>query len=479
MFSLDSHHTRLGPEKLAPISSLAPGGDSSISDLYEIVRRRHTRRMIAIAFMLSDLAMIALAYMVANFVSQNTVSWIQSGRMIIVLLPLFALLSVNNNAQNAHDVFDPWTGVTRAVAALALACGALLLVTFFLKIAGGFSRLVFLLGGVFALGFVAAGRVVLSRLFIKRARRGLYAKLCIYDGVPMQRIHESYAVDACALGLTPSAGSAATISRVGMLAKGMDRIVVHCGPESRAGWAMVLKSLDVMSEIVMPELDSYSVLSIESHNGSSTIVLNSGRLLWGQRVIKRVFDLGLVVLALPFIVPVFIVVAVAIKLDSAGPVFFRQERIGFGNRAFLMWKFRSMRVDLQDDYGVNSTERDDPRVTAVGAILRKSSIDELPQIINVLLGDMSFVGPRPHAAMSKAGDSLFWEVDESYWLRHVVKPGITGLAQVSGHRGSTFHEDDLQRRLDADLRYVGNWSLWGDIKILVRTFGSLTHKNAF
>jgi lipopolysaccharide/colanic/teichoic acid biosynthesis glycosyltransferase len=175
----------------------------------------------------------------------------------------------------------------------------------------------------------------------------------------------------------------------------------------------------------------------------------------------------------------FLVIAVAIKLDSRGPVFFRQERIGLGNRSFRIWKFRSMRIEMQDPLAIQHTQRDDARVTRVGNFLRRTSLDELPQLFNVLIGEMSLVGPRPHAAMSKAGGALFWEVEQNYWERHVVKPGITGLAQVNGFRGSTFRADDLRNRLDADLIYVMRWSLWQDLVIIFRTFLILGHKNAF
>ena len=138
-----------------------------------------------------------------------------------------------------------------------------------------------------------------------------------------------------------------------------------------------------------------------------------------------------------------------------------------------------MDVGQQDDKASKLTERNDPRVTRFGAFIRKTSIDELPQIINVLIGDMSLVGPRPHAPLAKAGSLLYWEVDEAYWERHVVKPGITGLAQIRGFRGNTFVEDNLRDRLQADLEYVAEWSLILDAKILVTTLMMPFSRNAF
>jgi polysaccharide biosynthesis protein PslA len=126
-----------------------------------------------------------------------------------------------------------------------------------------------------------------------------------------------------------------------------------------------------------------------------------------------------------------------------------------------------------------STQREDPRITRVGQFIRRTSIDELPQLLNVLWGDMSLVGPRPHALGSLAGDSLFWEVTNAYWIRHALKPGITGLAQIRGFRGSTETVEALERRVRADLEYVSNWSIAQDMLILLRTARVLVHKNAY
>ena len=144
-----------------------------------------------------------------------------------------------------------------------------------------------------------------------------------------------------------------------------------------------------------------------------------------------------------------------------------------------MYKFRSMAVSSHDPEGRRSTGRDDQRITRIGRIIRRTSIDELPQLLNVLLGDMSIVGPRPHALGSQAGDKLFWEVDDRYWLRHALKPGLTGLAQVRGLRGTTEREADLANRLDADLEYLHGWSLWRDLRILLATARVLVHDRAY
>ena len=160
-------------------------------------------------------------------------------------------------------------------------------------------------------------------------------------------------------------------------------------------------------------------------------------------------------------------------------MFFTQRRMGRGNRFFNMYKFRSMTQTLCDTDGNVSASKDDKRITRVGKFIRSTSIDELPQLFNVLLGDMSLVGPRPHATGSLAGEKLFWEVDQRYWQRHSLKPGLSGLAQVRGFRGATDHEADLVNRLQSDLEYLEGWTIMRDIQILFLTLRVLVHDRAF
>jgi lipopolysaccharide/colanic/teichoic acid biosynthesis glycosyltransferase len=144
-----------------------------------------------------------------------------------------------------------------------------------------------------------------------------------------------------------------------------------------------------------------------------------------------------------------------------------------------MHKFRSMYADRLDRSGARSTGRDDDRVTRVGRLIRATSLDELPQLFNVLSGAMSIVGPRPHALGSRAEERYFWDIDLAYWHRHAAKPGLTGLAQVRGYRGATENTDDLRNRLQADLEYLAGWTLGRDLKIIFATFRILAHRNAF
>ena len=167
--------------------------------------------------------------------------------------------------------------------------------------------------------------------------------------------------------------------------------------------------------------------------------------------------------------PLLLAVAVAVKLDSPGPVFFRQKRYGFNHNLFDCWKFRTMHHHMTDANAEVLTRRGDNRVTRVGRFLRRTSLDELPQLINVLLGNMSLVGPRPHATSAKAAGRLYEEAVDAYAARHRVKPGITGWAQVNGWRGETDTLEKIQRRVEYDLFYIEHWSLFLDLKILLRT----------
>lgn len=184
---------------------------------------------------------------------------------------------------------------------------------------------------------------------------------------------------------------------------------------------------------------------------------------------KRLFDIAAAGAALFFFAPFLIAFALAIKATSPGPVFFTQYRYGYRNRRFKIYKFRTMRTDAGDRSGVRQTVEGDARITAVGRLLRKTSLDEIPQLINVLKGDMSLVGPRPHVPGMLAADRLYEDLVPYYFQRHSARPGITGLAQISGCRGSTVEANRAISRIDYDLDYIEKWSLRMDIAILVNT----------
>jgi len=200
---------------------------------------------------------------------------------------------------------------------------------------------------------------------------------------------------------------------------------------------------------------------------------------WGA-LSKQCLDVGLAGVATLFAGPLMLLIALAIRLESKGPIFFRQKRYGFNNQVIEVYKFRSMYSDMLDADAEKLTTRDDERVTRVGAFLRRTSLDELPQLLNVLKGEMSVVGPRPHAMKARAAGKLYEDVVDGYAIRHKVKPGMTGWAQVNGWRGSTQTERDIMGRLEHDFYYINNWSIGLDLYIILRTFKVLiSGENAY
>ena len=188
---------------------------------------------------------------------------------------------------------------------------------------------------------------------------------------------------------------------------------------------------------------------------------------------KRLIDIFVSAGALVVLLPFFLVIAAAIKWESKGAVFFMQNRWGRGGRIIRIFKFRSMRTDLCDATGVAQTRRNDPRVTRIGAMLRKTNLDELPQLINILLGDMSLVGPRCHVPGMRAAGMPYEELVKDYHIRHLVRPGLTGLAQFRGYRGPTDREDLARARYESDVEYIRGFNIWLDVKIL---FGTLVNE---
>ncbi len=237
-----------------------------------------------------------------------------------------------------------------------------------------------------------------------------------------------------------------------------------------------LRSLALDVELMLPRLGREWIgRPIATLGGLPAMNLMRSPLSRHGRLIKLFSDYLLASILLVVCLPLLILVAILIKLDSRGPVFYMQRRVGFQGREFSIFKFRTMFVE--NDTGFRQATRGDPRITRIGRLLRATSIDELPQLLNVLRGDMSLVGPRPHAVCMNAEYAV--QIDD-YLARHKIKPGITGWAQVNDARGETRSIEDMQRRVAYDLAYVDNWSLWLDLQIMLRTASVvLFHKNAY
>lgn len=398
---------------------------------------------------------------------------------LLVMLPIYIIAAVNAHGYSASNAQDPFRAISSGLQAFLLALCAAIIAAFALKASDTFPRLVVSVGSVFAITALSIGRYVFTRRLPQIIGGNPFSVVLLRDGdlsVPAG----SFSIIIEAEGaFDPESHDPVMYDQLATSLAHADRVIVACQPERRAAWAHALKGANIQGEIFVPELNILGPLGIASYGNTPTLIIANGPLGIVDRTIKRVFDVILAGAALIVLMPLLIVVALLIKRDTPGPILFTQTRIGRSNRMFRIKKFRSMKIDSSDGTGHRSTDRGDDRITRVGRFIRRTSIDELPQILNVLTGDMSIVGPRPHALGSRAADKLFWEVDQRYWHRHAAKPGLTGLAQVRGYRGATLLESDLEKRLQADLEYLENWSIWRDIKIIVLTFRVLTHRNAY
>jgi putative colanic acid biosynthesis UDP-glucose lipid carrier transferase len=215
--------------------------------------------------------------------------------------------------------------------------------------------------------------------------------------------------------------------------------------------------------------------------GLSTLQVMYRPFKGSQGITKAAEDYVVAGLSLLLLSPLLMLVALAIKLESPGPVMFRQPRTGIGQQSFSIFKFRTMTVDPSDDGTVGTNSRHNPRITRVGGILRRYSIDEIPQLINVLRGEMSIVGPRPYVANMLVGQERFADMVRRYATRHRIKPGLTGYAQANGMRSNALRDPENARKsVEMDIYYITHWSLWLDIRIMLRTiFTGLTGKNVF
>jgi Undecaprenyl-phosphate glucose phosphotransferase len=222
---------------------------------------------------------------------------------------------------------------------------------------------------------------------------------------------------------------------------------------------------------LLPDRTAIEILKQSTFGGKQSLSLELQRspLTVSEQLQKRLFDIVIATAALVVLSPLFALTALAVKLESTGPVIFRQRRNGFNGRQFVIFKFRSMRV-LEDGAQIAQARPQDDRVTRLGRLLRRASVDELPQLINVIRGEMSLVGPRPHAL---AHNDTYSKLIAEYAFRHHVKPGMTGWAQINGYRGETSHIEQMQKRVEHDVWYIDNWSFGLDVLILARTSVSL------
>ncbi len=397
----------------------------------------------------------------------------------MVLFPTYVAVALNGDAWSIASLQRPRHSAGAAIRAFLFAMAIATVFFFSLKVGEDFSRLVFGLGSCIALGTISGARLAGGLAIGRRYGWNFRREVLILDGVTVPRSGNEIIVDAASEGLCPALDDPGALDRLGRLLHRSERAIVACLPERREAWTRALAGSNVDVEILAPELSGIPAIGLRRHGSVPSLLVGCGPLPLHSRAVKRLMDVAVAGASLLLLTPLMLVVAAAIRLESPGPVLFRQVRMGRGNRLFEILKFRTMRCDAADEAGTRSAKRGDDRVTRIGRLLRGTSLDELPQLINVLKGEMSIVGPRPHPLGCRAEDELFWAIDEHYFDRHAIKPGLTGLAQVRGFRGATEKRSDVTDRLRADLEYIQGWHFGRDVAIMLRTLAVLVHPNAF
>ena len=451
-----------------PSAGLAPSLESRRMQLY-------------LAVLLGDVAIMLCSFVFGHIISPTSEPNADMMLPAYLILPVFLTIALYSGTYSRRTLTDWRLASSRVLWALLVSTALLAFMGFYARVQVEFSRVGFAAAMVFTVVGMVATRVLSAGWIRQIWGPSTVNRLVIQAGGPEVRMAHVLRIDAREHALAPSVDDPAALDRLAQYLFNMDEVLVSCPEGDRYAWSEVLKGTGVHAEVVSDYAREIGALGIVHHADCrvSTLLVSTGPLALRSRVIKRSFDILASGLALLFLSPLLLVTALAIKMEDGGSVFFRQRRMGRGNRFFSIYKFRSMRETDSDADGNRSTSRNDRRITRVGRVLRKTSIDELPQLLNVLRGEMSLVGPRPHALGSQAGEKLFWQVDRRYWQRHCLRPGITGLAQVRGLRGATETEQDLSSRLQADLDYIRGWTIWRDIRVLLSTIKVLVHDRAF
>ncbi|HUK59252.1 MAG TPA: undecaprenyl-phosphate glucose phosphotransferase [Stellaceae bacterium] len=444
-----------------------------------------------------DVALIPVTALIAYGLRFRTIE-IDLGHVIVVPIGMLIIANAMSivQAYDLRELTNLKTQLSRVTAGWAMTFALLIAIAFFDKISTQFSRL--WIGSWFSLGISSslAARCMLCAYLDKRKRQGTLTVDVAVVGTPTftaqvrRRLAGETEFDfhivgqfEPRIGESASDGSAATIDALLRLARRrpIHEIIVQLPEKRDASFNTMIEKLGELPANVSlcPDLSDLTIAPRRFAVLREAVMINvferplAG---WGT-ILKRIEDTVLSALLLFLFLPLMGFIALLVKLDSPGPVFFRQQRFGFNNNRIWVYKFRTMYQNAGKDTSVPQARRRDPRVTTIGRILRRTSLDELPQLINVLKGEMSLVGPRPHAV---AHNEYYAKLINRYLHRHRVKPGITGWAQVNGLRGETPTLGSMHERVEHDLFYIENWSIWFDLWILLRTFAvGFIHPNAY
>jgi undecaprenyl-phosphate galactose phosphotransferase/putative colanic acid biosynthesis UDP-glucose lipid carrier transferase len=414
----------------------------------------------------------------------------------LMVAAFFVLLARMEGLYRLQALLAPIPSLSRVTAISAVSLLAAICILFLLKVGADYSRGAMIVFSALAFGLAPVGRLLLgaaSRTGIRRGAVKGRRVVTLGEAAELETLGESdflqFAIDEVAriafgggasdggLGEQDRARIAQAIEASRRLRAREFALVMPWSHDRELSEVCGLLRASPLPVRLYPVQKVRNVLRQRKERGFRQywVMIQRAPLSRTERALKRALDIIVALAALVVLAPLLLLTSLAIKLDSPGPVIFRQRRCGFDNREFVIFKFRTMTV-LEDNGPIVQAKRDDERVTRIGRMLRRTSIDELPQLINVIRGDMSLVGPRPHAI---AHDDEYKARIGNYALRHHVKPGVTGAAQVMGLRGETCRLSQMEQRVERDLWYIDHWSLTLDLKIMVMTCVALLRRDAY
>ena len=440
---------------------------------------RYAFRTAAVLFaIVGDILLIGAAALTAAFIRFEDVFAAPTNELLLIIIPAFLLAAFALDCYQINTLRRPLRSIERTLVAFAIAAGLTFAAAFALQVGAFYSRLATGIMLMTAAAYLAVGHVF-YKLLLDRLSAFIDPRILIL-GPDIARSDIIGHADHIVPAERPNPADPGSLERTYALVQHADRIILAFNDaKDRTEWAQFVRLIGIDAEIIEPDLQGIAVLGMHHWQGMPTLVVARGALDFRERALKRAFNLAISVPLLVVLGPLLLLLMFLIKRESPGPAIFAQPRVGRNNRRYMCYKLRTMYADMGDPHGNRSTAHDDERITKIGKFLRRTSLDELPQLWNVIVGDMSLVGPRPHALGSVAEGALFWEAVPDYWMRHAMRPGITGLAQVRGLRGATEKRSDIEKRVGADLEYINSWSIWLDIKILLQTIRIVFHRNAF
>jgi putative colanic acid biosysnthesis UDP-glucose lipid carrier transferase len=467
-------------------SSIVPGRSSIL------------QRPLQIVIMTGDLLSVLFSYLLAGFLYHHFVGasfeeYVPIGAGLIVGT-VFVTIACFQGVYDSHHLFDGIWLARKTVLIWVLSLAILAVAAFLLKSAANLSRGTVLLFAFTGLCSLAAHRVIwrigMSSSFAKYHLINRRVALISFSAPDLAsnrfkdlrktgfHIARTFVLDMTTRDRTARERDLLNIIRESRAAR-VDEFLIAIDCNELSMLPLLCQALRQVPLPIrlLPDIPIADLVSRTLIPAGTTVAIEIQRtpLSMLERAQKRCLDVGLASIALLVIAPLLIATAILVKLDSPGSVIFRQTRRGFNGRPFDIWKFRSMTTSENGDC-ILQARREDTRVTRVGKLLRRSSIDELPQLWNVLRGEMSLVGPRPHAL---AHDNYYDQMISNYAYRHHMKPGLTGWAQINGLRGETPTIDLMEKRVEYDVWYVSNWSIWLDIRILIRTAMVFIHHDAY